>query len=188
MEVLSLHRSPVLVPMELLHRAVRRTHPSAEREVSLRSFSATQFPAKQREPTYHPGISSRASCRRTILSPLERALRHSQKQCTPAHSLQHQSIITKPQGFGSPPLIPIRNLVLPIVEMQPNISRHSHSIPNVRLVSRPTPMPHLGWYLSASHPIVSSVEASSLSSADRVIVATAGSAFALRAPPLGRRR
>lgn len=154
----------------------------------MRNSLVTQFPAKPREPTFLPEISRRVSSRRAIPSPLQRALQHSQKQSTPVRFSLRQCITIKPQVYGSPPLIPIKSPVLPTVGMPPNISRHFHSTPNVRLVSRPTRMPLPRWYPSPSRPTVSSVEASLLSSVGLVIVATAASASVHRAPPLGRRR
>ena len=154
----------------------------------MRNSLVTQFPTKQGEPTFHPGISRRLSSRRIIPSPLDRALQHSQKQSILAHFSRRRCITIKPRVYGSPPSIPIKSPVLPTVGMPPNISRHFHSTPNVRLVSRPTRMPRPRWYPSPSRPTVSSVEASLLSSVGLVTVATAVSASVHRAPPLGRRR
>lgn len=154
----------------------------------MRNSLVIQFPAKPREPTFHPGISRRVSSRRTIPSPLERALLHSQKQSTLVHSSRLPCITIRPQDYGLPLSIPTKRPVLPTVGMQPNTSRHFHSTPNVRLVSRPTRMPRPRWYPSPSRPTVSSVEASLQSSVGPVIVATAASASVHRALPLGHRR
>ena len=150
----------------------------------MRNSLVTQFPAKPREPTFLPEISRRVSSRRAIPSPLQRALQHSQKQSTPVRFSRRQCITTKPQVYGLPPSIPIKSLELQTVGMPPNISRHFHSTPNVRLVSRPMRMPRPRWYPSLSRPIVSFVEASLLSSVGLVIVATVVSASVHRAPPL----